>query len=70
MQCEGESMQQLIDLAIQQAASRRQAKVDFLSRAKAAGERARLYGEYRDSETVLGELASTLRAEEAARNRP
>lgn len=53
---EGETLEHFVELAIRQATSRRQAKDGFLSRALAAGERARQSGQYRSSDEVIAML--------------
>jgi len=57
---EGETLEQFVELTIRQAAGRRQAKDDFLSRALAAGERARQSGQYRSSDEVIAILEAIL----------
>ena len=57
---EGETLQQFVELAIRQAAGRRQVKNDFVRRALEAGERARQSGQYRSSDEVIATLEAIL----------
>ncbi len=60
-----EGLEEFVDSVLRQAVTRRRARTEFLARAIASSERARQSGRYVDSEVVLSELESILRAHEA-----